>query len=171
VSIRVWIDGGWAVDALLGRQLRAHKDLDIALERSDVGRLREILATTGFRKVREDGEWNFVLADDEGHEIDVHVFVCDEQGNVVDGIRYPPESLTGTGSIDGHIVRCISAKHMVAFLAPWIHKWPDKYVPAVSALCEKFGIELPTEYIEFTRSRPGARTAELLQGRHTRRAG
>ncbi len=154
VRIRVWIDGGWAVDALLGRQPRPHKDLDIALERGDVRRLRGILATKGYRQVREDGEWNFVLADDEGHEIDVHVFVCDEQGNVVDGIRYPRESLTGTGTIEGYVVRCILAKHVVAFLAPWIHKWPDKYVPAVSALCESFGIELPTEYIEFTSLRP-----------------
>lgn len=147
--IRVWIDGGWAVDALLGRQLRPHQDLDIALERSAVRRLREILAAKGYQQVRDDGEWNLVLADDEGHEIDVHVFVCDERGNIVDGIRYPSESLTGTGTLEGHVVRCISAKHMVAFLAPWIHKWPDKYVPAVSALCEKFGIELPAEYLEF----------------------
>ena len=152
--VRVWIDGGWAVDALLARQLRPHKDLDIALERTDERGLREVLAAKGYRQVREDGEWNFVLADDEGHEIDVHVFVWDERGNVVDGIRYPAASLTGTGTIRGHAVRCISAKHMVAFLAPWIHKWPDKYVPAVSALCEKFGIELPAAYIEFTSSRP-----------------
>ena len=29
-GIKIWIDGGWAVDALLGEQTRTHEDLDIA---------------------------------------------------------------------------------------------------------------------------------------------
>jgi len=28
-GIEVWLDGGWAVDALLGEQTRPHKDVDI----------------------------------------------------------------------------------------------------------------------------------------------
>ena len=28
VQISIWIDGGWGVDALLGEQTRAHKDVD-----------------------------------------------------------------------------------------------------------------------------------------------
>ena len=39
---------------------------------------------------------------------------------------------------------------MVEFLALWIHKWPEKYLQAVSLVCEKFNIELPKEYTEFT---------------------
>jgi hypothetical protein len=34
VGVDVWIDGGWGVDALLGKQTRQHKDLDIAIEES-----------------------------------------------------------------------------------------------------------------------------------------
>jgi hypothetical protein len=30
-GITVWVDGGWGIDALLGRQTRPHSDLDIAL--------------------------------------------------------------------------------------------------------------------------------------------
>ena len=30
-GIELWLDGGWAVDAALGGQTRAHKDLDIIL--------------------------------------------------------------------------------------------------------------------------------------------
>ena len=29
---RVWLEGGWAVDALVGRQLRAHRDLDLDVD-------------------------------------------------------------------------------------------------------------------------------------------
>ena len=93
------------------------------------------------------------MSDANGYEIDVHAFVYDDQGNVVDGVMYPTESLTRTGTINGQSVRCISPQYMVEFLAPWIHKWPEKYVHAVAAICEKYGIELPKEYREFVKAR------------------
>ena len=152
LGIEIWVVGGWSVDALLGRQLRPHYDLDIAIQWKDVPKLREVLTVQGYKQVREDSQWNFVVADDKGHEIDVHAFIYDDKGNIVEGIMHPTESLTGTGIIDDQSVKCISPKYMVEFLAPWIHKWPEKYLPAVSELCEKFGIELPEEYKEFTKS-------------------
>ena len=148
-GIKIWVDGGWGVDALMGKQLRDHLDLDIAMEWKDVPRLREFFAAKGYKQVREDSKWNFVLGDEKGHEVDVHAFIYDENGEVVEGIMYPAASLTGTGTIEGHTVRCISPKFMVGFLAPWIRKHPHKYLQAVSALCEKFGIELPEEYTSF----------------------
>ena len=30
-GLQVWLDGGWGVDALVGRQTRKHEDLDIAI--------------------------------------------------------------------------------------------------------------------------------------------
>lgn len=153
LGVEIWVDGGWSVDALLGKQLRPHKDLDVAIQSKDVPKLREVLAEQGYKQVREDNKWNFVLADDKGHGIDVHAFVYDDKGNVVDGIMYPAESLTGIGTIDDQSVRCISPKYQIEFLAPYISKWPEKYVPAVSALCEKYGIELPKEYQEYTKSK------------------
>jgi lincosamide nucleotidyltransferase A/C/D/E len=148
-EVKIWIDGGWAVDALLGKQTRPHRDLDIAIQWKDVLRLRQFLELQGYKQIKEDNKWNFVLADNQGHEVDVHAFVFDDQGNVVDGIEYPTASLTGTGTIDDQTVRCISPEYMIQFLALWIHKWPEKYVSAVSALCEKFEIPLPKEYLEF----------------------
>lgn len=151
-GVEIWIDGGWSVDAVVGKQLRPHKDMDIAIQWKDVPRLREILTAQGYKQVREDNQWNFVLGDEKGHEIDVHAFVYDDKGNIVDGIMYPAESLTGKGMIEGQSVRCISPKYMVEFLAPWISKWPEKYLPAVSAICEKYAIELPKEYKEYTKA-------------------
>lgn len=148
-SIEIWVDGGWSVDALLGEQLRLHKNLDIAIQWKDVPQLLNVLATQGYKQVRKDSQWNFILADDKGHEVDVHAFVYDEKGHVVDGILYPAESLTGRGTIENQTVQCIAPKYMIEFLAPWIHKWPEKYLPAVSALCKKFEITLPKEYKAF----------------------
>ena len=47
-GITIWIDGGWGVDALLGKQTRAHKDLDIAIERKDVPAFRMLLERQGY---------------------------------------------------------------------------------------------------------------------------
>ena len=35
-GIQVWLDGGWGIDALLGRDTRPHHDLDIVVRVSDV---------------------------------------------------------------------------------------------------------------------------------------
>ena len=68
-GVRVWIDGGWGVDALLGKHSRPHKDLDIAIEWKNVPKLREYLQGKGYKQVREESQWNFVLGDSKGHEI------------------------------------------------------------------------------------------------------
>jgi len=151
--IPIWIDGGWGVDALLGKQTRLHKDLDIAIQQIDVPKLRELLAANGYKDIRlEDARpQNFVLCDDEGHEIDVHVIVLDRQGNGIYGPpenreMYPAASLTGIGTIDGCLVRCISPEWAVKFHSGYELK--EKDFRDVSALCEKFGIELPQQYLE-----------------------
>jgi len=151
IGIKIWVDGGWAVDALLGEQTREHPDLDIAIQYKDLDRFREYLESQGYSEVPRDDnkKWNFVLGDKHGREVDVHAFSFDEEGHVVEGTEYPDASLTGTGTINGHTVRCISAEYMVQFMTPWIHKHPEKYTKDIAALCEKFGIEYPKEYVEY----------------------
>lgn len=151
-GVKVRVDGGWSVDALLGRQLRPHNDLDIAIHQNDVPELLKFLNEEGYKEIRRDSDYNVVLRDEHGREIDYHAFITDDSGKIVDGIKYPDESLTGTGTINGVQVRCISAEYQVKFLAPYLHKHTWKYKPAVGALCEKFGIELPEEYKTLTTS-------------------
>ena len=49
LGAEIWVDGGWGVDALLGRQTRRHKDLDIAIQEKDVPKAREFLEARGYR--------------------------------------------------------------------------------------------------------------------------
>lgn len=65
-GITVWVDGGWGVDALLGRHTRPHRDLDIALRHSDVPKLRALLGERSYQDVLRDDtrDCNFVLGDD-----------------------------------------------------------------------------------------------------------
>lgn len=149
-SIMVHVDGGWGVDALLGKQTRPHGDLDIAIEHKNVPMLRTLLAQRGYQEIPRDdtSECNFVLQDRQGHEIDVHSYTFDAQGNNTFGVAYPYESLTGTGIIGGHKVKCISPEWMVKFHTGYELDENDYH--DVSALCKHFGIPLPKEYEKFT---------------------
>jgi lincosamide nucleotidyltransferase A/C/D/E len=103
--------------------------------------------TTPKGVVRDDtSAYNFVLGDNHGHFVDVHAIIFDDDGNglyglVKKGVAYPAASLTGTGKITGRTVRCISAEYMVKFHSGY--KLQDKDFKDVSALCKKFGIDLP----------------------------
>ncbi len=150
-GIDVWLDGGWGVDALLGEETRPHEDVDIVIQQKDVPRLRELLEAQGYQDVERDdtSAWNFVLGDSKGHLVDVHAFSFDFEGNgiygpVEKGVMYPAVSLTGSGKVNGHSVKCISAEQIIKFHTGYD---PDENdIKDVSALCERFGINYPEEY-------------------------
>ena len=154
LGVEIWIDGGWGVDALLEKQTRLHKDLDMVIQQKDVAKLRTLLEAQGYHEIKLEiaRPHNFVLADGHGHEIDVHVIVLDEDGNGIygpaeNGEMYPVDALAGIGSIAGQTVKCISPRWTINFHSGYELKKKD--YRDVSALCEKFGIELPAEYEHF----------------------
>jgi lincosamide nucleotidyltransferase A/C/D/E len=148
-GIDVVVDGGWGVDALLGHQTRPHDDLDIAIQHRDAPRLRELMSTRGYRELQDPNgmEFNFVLTDLAGRKVDVHSYTFDSQGNLVEGIAYPFESLSGSGSINGHRVGCITPEWMVKFHTQYEPEEDD--FRDVLALCTRFGIALPQIYRRF----------------------
>lgn len=146
IGINIWVDGGWSVDASLGKQTRSHTDLDIAIQYKDLPVFREYMEKRGYKELdrEEDKKWNFVLGNDTGQEVDVHAFNFDDKGHVIEGIEYPDGSLTGIGTIEGQTVRCIDPKHMVDFHTHYEPK--EKDFQDVAALCEKFDIPYPEKY-------------------------
>ena len=152
-GIKVHIDGGWGVDALLGEQTRRHADLDIAVPHRYVPKLRELLGPRGYREVPRDDSWecNFVLADGSGHEVDVHSYTFDGEDNDIFGVPYPADSLTGTGTVGGSQVDCISPEWIVKFHTGYELDRDD--YRDVSAICDRFGLELPSEYGIFRKNR------------------
>ena len=155
-KIEVWIDGGWGVDALLGKQTRLHADLDIAVLHADVPHIRALLAARNYQEVPRDDtrECNFVLGDDAGHLIDVHSFTFDSAGKIVFGVEYPYASLRGTGSIDGIPVKCITPEWMVKFHSGYQLDENDYH--DVKLLCQHFRFELPAEYADFELKNAGS---------------
>lgn len=148
-DIEVIVDGGWGVDALLGRQTRTHQDLDVAVMHKDVTKIRALLEARGYQDVPRDDSWecNFVVGDGQGRLIDIHSCTFDEAGNNIFGVKYPNDSLSGTGSIKGYPVKCISPEWMVKFHTGY--KLDENDYHDVKLLCKQFGSKMPKEYAEF----------------------
>jgi lincosamide nucleotidyltransferase A/C/D/E len=148
-DIEVIIDGGWGVDALLEKQTRTHADLDVAVDHKDVPNIRALLEAKGYHEVPWGDTWecNFVLGDDSGHLFDVHSCTFDKAGNNVFGVKYPYDSLKGSGSINGLPVKCITPEWIVKFHSGY--KLDENDYHDVKLLCNRFGIEIPKEYDEF----------------------
>lgn len=148
-AIPIILDGGWAVDAQLGRVTRRHADLDIAMPHADTPRLRDLLAGRGFSEVPRDDSWecNYVLGDEAGHLIDVHTYVFDAAGKLVHGVPYPYDALSGHGMVGGLDVRCITPEWLVKFHTGYAVDEND--YRDVKALCRHFGLPIPDEYRAF----------------------
>jgi hypothetical protein len=74
----------------------------------------------------------------------------DDAGNNVYGVPYERKYLTGKGSINGYPVRCISAEWMVKFHTSY--ELDENDFRDVQALCKRFGVPLPDDYLRLTRS-------------------
>ena len=161
-GLDVVVDGGWGVDALLGYQSGPHSDLDIALSHEQVPLLRRVLADRRYVPVdRPDTtEWNFVLGDSAGRQVDVHSFTFEPPLDLtevdpsavpddkpVSGVDYLRRSLYGSAMIAGTVVRCVPPEYMVLFHTGYPLDEDD--FRDTSALCAKFGIALPAEHEPF----------------------
>ena len=155
VGIEAWIDGGWAVDALVGAQTRQHSDLDLAVTRTSFDTASRALATHGFQTVRDDGPHNQVLADHSGRIVDLHAFDPSVVTVGADGIRrhggeglaYEADGFDGAGTIDGQAVTCVSPAALVRYHTGYdidADDWHD-----VQLLCDRFNLPIPPDYDRF----------------------
>lgn len=117
---RVWVGGGWGVDALVGRQTRPHRDLDLAVDAEDeqvavrVLERRGYRVETGWRPVRVE------LAAAGRGWVDLHPVAFDVRGHGRQADRdggsfdYPAQAFV-VGGLDGVAVPCLSREQQVTF--------------------------------------------------------
>lgn len=150
-GVNATLDGGWGVDALLGRETRTHEDLDLVVALSDVARIHEALRPRGFRLHEDHLPVRFVLRRN-GEQIDFHTVTFDAEGGGVQpqpgggSFRYPPEGFV-TGRIAGESVPCISAP--VQVLCHLGYEPAHKDAHDVLQLCRAFDLRVPEAYARF----------------------
>ena len=150
-GVRLWVDGGWGVDALLGGQTREHGDLDVAIESRHLSAFLDALSGRGFVAAGENGAtaWNFLMQHPAGSLVDLHVIVLDAEGNGVlgppeAGHVYPAGSLSGRSTIGDRIVDCVAAEWAVKFRGAYTGDADDRR--DVLALCRRFELPIPSQY-------------------------
>jgi lincosamide nucleotidyltransferase A/C/D/E len=147
-AIRVWLDGGWAIDALLGQQTRPHDDLDLVARVEDSVRIVEALSECGYLLAAGGPPLSFELVDSNGHQVDVHPasFTANgdgvyEMANGEDWI-YPAAGFGGVGRVLGRDVRCLTADVLMVNHTTG-YELDEDHERDVRALGKRYGIALP----------------------------
>ena len=80
MGITYWLDGGWGVDILAGKQTRIHRDIDINFDAEYTEKLLNILMDLGYKI---DTDWRPIrieLYSDKLGYLDIHPFVLNDDG-------------------------------------------------------------------------------------------
>jgi lincosamide nucleotidyltransferase A/C/D/E len=120
-GIRVWVAGGWAVDAVVGHQTRPHDDLDLAVDAAQLGEIFALLGDHGFSVTVDQLPSRAELTAGSGSRVDLHPvqFAADGSG-VQAGLaesscfRYAADAFS-QGVIAGHPVPCLSVRQQLQF--------------------------------------------------------
>jgi lincosamide nucleotidyltransferase A/C/D/E len=147
IGVEIWIDGGWGVDALIGRQIRPHNDIDIFVQKKNANAFMEMLKLNGYRETKME-----YTTDDhkcwctpDNRIIDLHLFDFLEEGTLrFDNEIYPSDALDGKGTIGGIAVSCLTAESQLLYHQGYELK--EKDIHDIQLLCDTFGLSLPDEY-------------------------
>jgi lincosamide nucleotidyltransferase A/C/D/E len=143
-GVDVWIGGGWGIDALLGRQTRPHRDLDLMHDLESEHLLVSILRENGYAETLDARPVRFVMAHPSGLELDLHPLVfaadgsarqaADDLGTTFD---YPRECFV-TGRVLSTVVPCLSVAQQVYFHQGYEPREHDLH--DMARLRESFGV-------------------------------
>jgi lincosamide nucleotidyltransferase A/C/D/E len=147
-GLRVWVDGGWGVDALVGETTREHADLDLVVLAPELAAVRSLLAEAGYRAVLRN--WlptSIALADGQGREVDLHPVTPTGDGGGDQpqlgggSFHYRPPA---SGAIGGRRVACVDAATQVRCHLGYPPTAKDRH--DLRQLHERLGVELPQPY-------------------------
>jgi lincosamide nucleotidyltransferase A/C/D/E len=128
-GMTVWVDGGWAIDAVAGRQTRAHDDLDLVARLEEIPALEEELAALGYERAGGAPPMSFESVDALGRQVDVHPIADDGAYRMRDGgvWHYPLAGLEGRGTIGGRPVRCLTVEAQLYCRSGYDPADPEKH--------------------------------------------
>lgn len=143
-----WVDGGWGVDALLGRQSRPHADLDVVIPETALAAARAALTDAGFIVLRDWLPTSLAMRHADGREVDLHPVTPSGDGGG-DQALFPPDppfhyGAPTTGVIDGTPVTCVDAATQLRAHLGYEPQPEDR--ADVEALVSRFRLPRPPGY-------------------------
>lgn len=136
-EIKVFLDGGWGVDALIGYETRRHNDIDIFVEKKDYHKFIQIIKNNGFYEIKmEYTTTNHTVWEDlKKRIIDLHCFEYTKNGEILyEGDCFPSEIFSGIGKIEEIEVSCIEPYSQLLFHLGYDYDENDMH--DVKLLCE-----------------------------------
>lgn len=132
LEIRYWLDGGWGVDILIGKQTREHRDIDIDYDAKYTDKLIQALVSCGYSIVTDCSPVRIELYHPEMSYIDVHPFLLSDDGRAkqadMEGGWYKFEpGYFGNAVFEGRNIPCISAEGQKIFHTGYELREIDKH--------------------------------------------
>lgn len=131
-NIKFWLDGGWGVDVLAGKQSRSHRDIDIDFDAQHTEELLSILKEHGYVIETDWAPVRIELYSETYGYIDIHPFILQEDGSAkqadLEGGWYEfSADFFGTAVFEERKIPCISAKGQKIFHTGYPLRDIDKY--------------------------------------------
>lgn len=132
LKIKYWLDGGWAVDVLYGRQTREHRDIDINFDAKHTEILINKLEKIGYKIDTDLRPVRTELYSEVYGYLDIHPFILLENGkskqaNFDGGFYEFEEDYFDNFVFEGRTIPCISLKGQKIFHTGYELREKDKH--------------------------------------------
>lgn len=131
-GITYWIDGGWGVDLLAGKQTRDHRDIDVNFDSQYTEKLLNLLFEYGYKIETDWKPVRIELYSEKYGYLDIHPFVLNGDGTAkqadLEGGWYEFEKdFFGTAVFEGKTISCITLKGQKIFHSGYELRDKDKH--------------------------------------------
>jgi lincosamide nucleotidyltransferase A/C/D/E len=120
LNIKYWVEGGWGVDILTGKQNREHRDIDIDFNATFIEELLNALENKGYVITTDWRPSRIELHHSKLGYLDIHPLILNKDGSAKqatpNGRWYEFESTYFSSAIfEGRIIPCISTEAQILF--------------------------------------------------------
>lgn len=132
MGIKYWLDGGWGVDVLNGKQSREHRDVDINFDADYMDQLLHKLDENGYKIITDWRPVRIELHSLQFGYIDIHPFVINDNGTAkqadLEGGWYEFDAdFFGHAIFNGRSIPCITVKGQKLFHTGYELREVDKH--------------------------------------------
>ncbi|KAF1301736.1 MULTISPECIES: nucleotidyltransferase domain-containing protein [Enterococcus] len=120
LAIHYWVDGGWGVDILTGKQNREHRDIDIDFDSKDTDRLLTALYELGYEKIVDWMParmelWHENLGYLDIHPLEINPDGSAKQADLEDGFYFFQADWFTKKKFENREIPCLSLEAQLIF--------------------------------------------------------